>query len=424
MKGAGEDSTGQFASEKEAEPTELTHVLGLTDMRTREMQAPFAELGRRGTLVTVNPDDGIRGYLSAVSTGSRYIERQESEAVLVYNGSGLIGVVGTLLSRYHDLPLLIRQNGDIFRQHWETTLEQVRNHEWRGLATHLPFALLTRTILRHADGFIPVTSALSETIHRQTGCPKARIVAAPNPVDGDEYAPPERENGRRNGEEGLRLLTVTNLNFRGKYEGVTELIDGVVPLLRRRPELEYVVAGDGRYYDQLNRYLEQRVSDDVRRRIRTPGFVEDIAPLYWDADVFLYASYIDGYPNVILEAQAARLPIVTNPAYGIAEQINDGESGLFVDPSDRDALRNTTSQLLDDQAERERLGRNARARVEAENDSKIIASQLYDAVQTIVMDLESHSLSEGKEPTATSIIHKSDCKPSRYENVRGGEDEQ
>lgn len=361
------------------------HVLGLTDMRVDEMRDPFEELGPRGTLVTIDPEDGIGAYLRALRTASECVDRCESDAILAYNGSGLVGVVGALLGHYHDIPFLIRQNGDVLRQHRETAVEQVRGREWRALAAHLPFALLSRATFGRADGFVPVTETLTATIHRQTGCPTDRIAAAPNPIRAEAYAPTEGERKGGDADDGddggPRLVTVTNLDFRGKYEGVTRLLDGIVPLLRRRSGVEYVIAGDGRYLRKLRTYLDETVASDVRDRIRAPGFVDDVAELYWSADVFVYASSIDGYPNVILEAQAAGLPIVTNPAYGIAEQIDDGESGLFVDPSDPDEVANVIGSLLDDPDERARLGRNARDRVMSENDPRVVSSQLIDAIR-------------------------------------------
>ena len=401
--------------------TDSIHVLGLADMRVSEMRDPFDALGERGTLVTVDPDEGVRAYLSALETGSRHVERRDVDAILVYNGSGLIGTVGALLGEYHDVPVLVRLNGDIFRQHRETAREQAGDGEWSSLAAHLPFMLLTRALFGRADGFVPVSAALDDVVHRQTGCPTDRIVSVPNPVSVAEYAPPDEadrtdeidrtneayqtgradktdETDRTNdpaspaggalpptGDAGRRLLTVTNLNFRGKFEGVKQLVDAAVPVLRRRDDLEYVVAGDGRYHESLQRYLDDRAGD-VRGQIRAPGFVDEVERLYWTADVFLYASHIDGYPNVILEAKAAELPIVTNPAYGIAEQIDDGTSGVFVDPGDTAELTDAISSLLDDPAERRRLGRNARRQVESENDPETVAAKLYEAVRCIVDD--------------------------------------
>ena len=401
------------------------HVLGLVDMRVSEMRDPFDALGGRGTLVTVDPDEGVRAYLSALKSGSRHVERRDADAILVYNGSGLIGTVGAILGRYHDVPVLVRLNGDIFRQHRETAREQAGDGEWSSLAAHLPFMLLTRALFGRADGFVPVSAALDDVVHRQTGCPADRIVSVPNPVSVADYAPPNGAD--RTDERGApaggalpqtentdrRLLTVTNLDFRGKFEGVTQLVDAVVPVLRRRDDLEYVVAGDGRYHEPLRRYLDDRAGD-VRGRIRAPGFVDEVERLYWTADVFLYASHIDGYPNVILEAQAAELPIVTNPAYGIAEQVDDGTSGVFVDPGDAAELTDAISSLLDDPAERRRLGRNARRQVESENDPETVASQLYEAVRRIV-DGESRS------PDAPEAVPVERRVRSESAGVRGGD---
>jgi len=364
--------------------TELNHVLGFADLRVREMREPFEMLNREGTLVTVDPTDGVRGYLSAISTGARCLERQKSDAILIYNGSGLIGVVGTILSRYYGVPLLIRQNGDILRQHREKATDLFQESKWLTLAVHLPFMLLTRAIFDLADGFIPVTATLTENIHRQTDCPTERIVAVPNSIRGEEYAPPDAASHEQSAEERRQLLTVTNLNFRGKYEGVTELVDGIVPVLREHPEVEYSIAGDGRYYDDLKRYLDDDIEGDIRDRIHVLGFVDDVATLYWNADIFVYASDIDGYPNVILEAQAAKLPIVTNPAYGIEEQIKDGASGLFVDTSDSKSVSETVSSLLADRKECDRLGQNGHDRVASENTPETVAQQLHNAVAQVL----------------------------------------
>jgi glycosyltransferase involved in cell wall biosynthesis len=401
--------------------TDKIRILGLTNMRIDEMRAPFEELDDRTALLTVDPDDGIRAYLSVLVSGSRHIERHDTDVILTYNGTGLLGAVGMLLSRYYKIPHMIRLNGDIYRQHREKTLELLKSRDWKMLATYLPFTLLTRAVFSRADSFLPVTSALTKTIHRQTDCPTERIVPVPNPVRADEYAPPETEDGPQDGDESQQLLTVTNLNFRGKYEGVTELLDGVVPVLRRRPEVEYVIAGDGRYYERLNWYLEKQMDDDVRRRIRTPGFVKDVASLYWEADVFLYASYIDGYPNVILEAQAAGLPIVTYPTYGISEQIDDDESGIFVEPSEPNELARTISRLLDDSAERDRLGRNASARVETENDPDVIGSWLYEAVRTVLTGREPRN--RPKDHFRRPMERGTRDESGRLDTVRGGFDE-
>ncbi|WP_458207719.1 glycosyltransferase family 4 protein [Haladaptatus sp. NG-SE-30] len=365
--------------------SESSHVLGLTNMRVEEMKAPFNAMGSRGTLLTVDPSEGVRAYLTAFVRGRRLLSKRDSDAVLVYSGAGLLGVLGVLLSQWADVPLLVRQNGDVVRQHDESLREYWYDRDWWSLVVQALFASLTRITFRLADGYVPVSAALAAVVQRQTETPSERIVPVPNPVEVDEYDGPERGIPFERTTNGDLLLTVTNLDFHGKYEGVTEIVAAMLPILRQRPDVEYIVAGDGRYYEPLKRFLDEHISDPtVRRRVHAPGFVDDIAAAYAAADLFLYASYIDGYPNVVLEAQAAGLPIVTNPAYGIVEQIDDGESGLLVKARDGEAFARRVRSLLDDPEERARLGRNAQRRVQVENSAKAIGEQLSDAVEAIV----------------------------------------
>jgi glycosyltransferase involved in cell wall biosynthesis len=71
----------------------------------------------------------------------------------------------------------------------------------------------------------------------------------------------------------------------------------------------------------------------------------------------------DGIPNVILEAMAMRLPVVSTRHSGIPEAIDDGRTGLLVPPGDPGEIANAIARLLDDGLLRERLGSRARERV-------------------------------------------------------------
>ena len=71
-------------------------------------------------------------------------------------------------------------------------------------------------------------------------------------------------------------------------------------------------------------------------------------------------------PNALLEAMASGLPAIASRVAGSEELVVHGETGLLVPPDDPDALREALRGLLVDPHERERLGRAARRRVEAE----------------------------------------------------------
>ncbi len=87
------------------------------------------------------------------------------------------------------------------------------------------------------------------------------------------------------------------------------------------------------------------------------------------ADVFALTPFVtadgdrDGIPNVLLEAMACGLPVVSTSIDGVTEVVRDGVDGLLAAPRDVDAIAAHLAQLLADEQLRTRLGRAARRRV-------------------------------------------------------------
>ncbi len=94
-----------------------------------------------------------------------------------------------------------------------------------------------------------------------------------------------------------------------------------------------------------------------------------------NADVFALACHElengdrDGIPNVILEAMAHGLPVVSTTGSGVAEAVVDGESGLLAPQDDPRLFGAALARLLEDRQLRADVGRAARRRVEAKFDS-------------------------------------------------------
>ena len=110
----------------------------------------------------------------------------------------------------------------------------------------------------------------------------------------------------------------------------------------------------------------------------------DLAREYADADVFALPCRIldsgdrDGIPNVLVEALAAGLPVVTTPISGITELIVDGETGLLVEPDDPTALAGALARLRADRPLVARLAANGARQVRERFDGDRLARQLAD----------------------------------------------
>lgn len=152
-------------------------------------------------------------------------------------------------------------------------------------------------------------------------------------------------------------------------KGFHILVDVLPRLLAEFDDLHVVIAGGG---DQMAA-LRSAVSDWEQgpgSRVHFPGPVahDDLPALYRGADLFVLPAVhdpqgnVDGLPNVILEALASGLPVVSSAISGIPLAIESGVEGLLVPEQNRPALGDAITELLRSPERRLRMAARARAR--------------------------------------------------------------
>lgn len=117
-------------------------------------------------------------------------------------------------------------------------------------------------------------------------------------------------------------------------------------------------------------------------RVRFAGAVPhaELPATYASADLYLWPAINEAYGMAFLEAQAAGLPVVAGRTGGVPAVVADGITGLLTPIGDPAAFANATARLLDDAGERARLGKAARARVNARHDERAAAQALAAAL--------------------------------------------
>jgi phosphatidylinositol alpha-1,6-mannosyltransferase len=203
----------------------------------------------------------------------------------------------------------------------------------------------------------------------ELGVAAAKVELVYPGVDTQRFRP-DREAGEQARKDlGLSgaqvLLTVSRLAPNKGHQRVLE----VLPALRRRfPELVYVIAGDGKLRDAL----ERRVAElDLRGAVVFTGRVPDVRPFYHACDVFVMASTPhgaggkagEGFGMAYVEAGACGKPAVASASGGGGEIVVDGETGRVVDPEDATALEAALASLFADPERARALGESARERV-------------------------------------------------------------
>ena len=144
---------------------------------------------------------------------------------------------------------------------------------------------------------------------------------------------------------------------------VDRFLDALAHARRSAPELKAIVAGDGPERASLEAHA--RRLGLVPEGVRFSGWCDDVPRLMAEADMLALTSDHEGLPNVILEAMAAKLPVVTTPAGDTADVVEDGVSGFVVPFDGIEQVADRLVRLARSPALRHRLGEAGYRRVAA-----------------------------------------------------------
>ena len=143
-------------------------------------------------------------------------------------------------------------------------------------------------------------------------------------------------------------------------KGLPELIEAFDAILTAKPEAHLLLVGwFDAAEDALGGALRTRIQNNPR--IHMTGFVADTAPYYRVMDVMVLPTWREGFPNVILEAAATGIPVVTTLCTGSRDSVVPEVTGLLIPPGYPVAIEESVLQLLRNPERRFRMGLAARA---------------------------------------------------------------
>ena len=174
--------------------------------------------------------------------------------------------------------------------------------------------------------------------------PARDIAVIPNGVDFDAIRSCVRRPRPR------KVVVVANLR---SEKGHDVLIDAAVIVRRRFPDATIECVGHGPELDSL---VERAGRLRLLHAFRFTGHRDDVAARLADADLFVLPSRSEAFPNAVLEAMAAGLPVVASAVGGILELIDSGRTGLLVPPGEPQPLADALCRLMEDPALAARLG--------------------------------------------------------------------
>jgi glycosyltransferase involved in cell wall biosynthesis len=158
-------------------------------------------------------------------------------------------------------------------------------------------------------------------------------------------------------------------------KGIAELLEATASLVEGVPGLAVVVAGAGPEHERLAAQVADR---GLAGTFLLLGHRSDVGRVLASADAFCLPSHREGLPLSLLEAMRGGLPCVATAVGGIPGLVQDGVSGLLVEPNDPVALAAALERVLSDDGFARSLGAAARERVESHHSPRAVARSYAD----------------------------------------------
>jgi glycosyltransferase involved in cell wall biosynthesis len=208
---------------------------------------------------------------------------------------------------------------------------------------------LSRRLARSADHVMSISQVTLDRFRSWAPYPDAATTLMPNAIHLDEFAPGPK-NPKLEARYGLQgskvLMTFGRLAGSERYKGFDAVLDALPSIIEQRPNVSYVIAGDGN--DRAR--LEDRVRDmGLTDHVVFTGMVAEAekADHYRLADVYVMPSRGEGFGFVLLEAMACGIPSIGSTRDGTREAMREGLLGPIVDPLDQQGVIEAVIASLD-----------------------------------------------------------------------------
>ena len=234
--------------------------------------------------------------------------------------------------------------------------------------------------LREADALVADGWAAAN-LPATLGTPVERL---PKGVDADRFRPDGPSLRERLGLAGKRVvLTIARLV---PIKNVQRLLDAMALVRGRMTNAHLVIVGDGSDAGSLR---ESAAALGIADAVTFAGYVPhaETPDYYRAADVFALSSDFDNSPNVVLEAMASALPVVTTDVGGVRELVADrtgATPGAMVVPKDPKALADALEQFLNAPDAARAAGALNRTRATTEFSWRASAMRLLDVYHRVL----------------------------------------
>lgn len=178
-------------------------------------------------------------------------------------------------------------------------------------------------------------------------------------------------------------------------KGIKELVNAFVDINKTRPGTRLILVGPFENdLDPLDKATEDTITSHPS--IDWVGFKKDVRPYLFLSDIFVFPSYREGFPNVVMQAGAMGIPSIVSNINGCNEIIINQENGIIVPPKNDQELQLAMAKLYDNPNLRQKMAQNSRGMIISRYEQSYVWNEMlkeYRSFNGVLKEKESELVS-------------------------------
>lgn len=155
-------------------------------------------------------------------------------------------------------------------------------------------------------------------------------------------------------------ISILFMGWIDKEKGVFELLEAIKAIVScsDKRSIKLLMAGEGNALDEIRNYV---VANELQKYVELLGWINEKQKIKYlkEAHILILPSYMEGMPNVVIEAMASGLPVIATNVGVVGEMIKTGKNGIVIEPRNSEEIVLALDQLLNNADLRYRLGKAA-----------------------------------------------------------------
>ena len=175
---------------------------------------------------------------------------------------------------------------------------------------------------------------------------------------------------------GIRDKIIVSVGRLEKQKNHMLLIDAFAEVLKRYPEYQLHIYGDGKIKNELNHHIEEL---SLTNKVVLKGQVDDVGEKIRKSSIFVLSSNYEGMPNALIEAMCIGLPCISSKVSGAKDLIDDGVNGVLFDINNKEQLVSKICSIIENKELSNKLSLNSPLIYDLLNEDRIV-KKWYDFI--------------------------------------------